>query len=77
MDQETQQWYEDQFLMFSTQGWKDLIDKATDMQKSYESIRTLSDDDRLHYRRGQLDILDWLVGWKSSVDEQYKVLTNE
>lgn len=77
MDKETEQWYEEQFAMFSSQGWAALLEKVSDMVKNYENIRNLSDDERLHYRKGQLDILDWISGWQKSVDEQYKVLTNE
>ena len=77
MDKETETWYEEQFLMFSCQGWKDLMQQAGELIKNYENVRNISDNDRLHYRKGQLDILDWLSGWQKTVDEQYKVLTNE
>ena len=77
MTPELQQWYEEQFNLFNTQGWKDLIEQMKEMQKNYENLRNLPSDDVLKYRQGQLDILDWITGWQTSVEQNFKELQSE
>lgn len=77
MTPELQQWYEEQFNLFNTQGWKDLIEQMKEMQKNYENLRNLPSDDVLKYRQGQLDILDWIAGWQTSVEQNFKELQSE
>ena len=64
MNDELRNWYEEQFTLFNSQGWKDLIEQMKEMQKNYENLRNLPSDDTLKFRQGQLDILDWIVGWQ-------------
>ena len=77
MTPELRQWYEEQFNLFNSQGWKDLIEQMKEMQKNYENLRNLPSDDTLKFRQGQLDILDWIVGWQESVEQNFKELQNE
>lgn len=77
MTPELQQWYEEQFNLFNTQGWKDLVEQMKEMQKNYENLRNLPSDDTLKFRQGQLDILDWITGWQTSVEQNFKELQNE
>jgi len=77
MNDELRNWYEEQFTLFNSQGWKDLIEQMKEMQKNYENLRNLPSDDTLKFRQGQLDILDWIVGWQQSVEQNFKELQNE
>lgn len=77
MTPELQQWYEEQFNLFNTQGWKDLVEQMKEMQKNYENLRNLPSDDTLKFRQGQLDILDWITGWQTSVEQNFKELQSE
>ena len=77
MTDELRNWYEEQFTLFNTQGYKDLIEQMKEMQKNYENLRNLLSDDTLKFRQGQLDILDWIVGWQQSVEQNFKELQNE
>lgn len=63
--------------MFNEQGWKDLIEQMKEMQKNYENLRNLPSDDTLKFRQGQLDILDWITGWQTSVEQNFKELQSE
>lgn len=77
MNEELRNWYEEQFTLFNTQGYKDLIEQMKEMQKNYENLRNLPSDDTLKFRQGQLDILDWIIGWQESVEQNFKELQNE
>lgn len=74
MDKELEQWYEDQFTMFSTTGWKSLMEQVKEMVTTYNDLRRIPDQDKFQFTKGQLDILDWLSGWAEKVETSYKDL---
>ena len=61
MDKELQQYYEERFSTFSTKGWKQLLEDVRIMRDNYALISTINNLEELHYRKGQLDILEWLL----------------
>lgn len=60
--------------MFSTVGWKDLVEDILELKKPIADIRSIKTDDALHYRKGQLDIIDWLLGLKEISEKAYQEL---
>ena len=77
MTEEDKKWYEDQFEMFSTQGYKSLVKQVGELADNLNTLNNVSTLESLHYKKGQLDILSWLKGWESSVEATYKELNNE
>jgi len=76
MEQSLTKYYEEQFSLFATQGWKDL---SEDLQKLKDSINDLSavkDPDDLWYRKGQLDILDLIINRKKMCEKVFEELQN-
>lgn len=76
MDKELQTWYENQFDMMSKQGWSDLMQKFSELKESTGDISTVLDAQNLYFRQGQLDIIQWLLNWKSSCEKVYEDLQN-
>ena len=76
MSPELQQYYEDRLSMMSTKAWKQLIEDLLDMRTQYENIRTC-DKDTIEFRRGQVDILDYLVGLKDLSEKAYEELNEK
>jgi len=76
MSPELQQYYEDRLSMMSTKAWKQLIEDLLDMRTQYENIRTC-DKDTVEFRRGQVDILDYLVGLKDLSEKAYEELNEK
>jgi len=74
MDKETEQWYEHQFDMFNLEGWKELIEQAKDIRDNASKIGLINTSDQLFFVKGQLDILNWLIGWENKVTEVFKDL---
>lgn len=74
MDKETEQWYEHQFDMFNLEGWKELIEQAKDIRDNASKIGIINDANQLFFVKGQLDILNWLIGWENKVNEVFKDL---
>lgn len=60
--------------MFSTKGWKDLLEDLTKLRDSYNDISKVQDINTLYLRKGQLDILDLILNRKQSCEAIYKDL---
>ena len=76
MDEDDEKWYEDQFDMFSSPGYRSLILKATEIAANLDTLRNTTIDTIAH-KKGQLDILDWLISWQESVESTHKELLSE
>ena len=76
MDQKLQEYYDNRFGMMSTQGWQDLVDDATEMFKAVNNIAPVDNEATLFFRKGQLDILQWLLSLRDSSAAAYDQLTS-
>jgi len=74
MDKELQKFYEEAFSMMATLGWKDLVEDLQKVKANYNDLSTVADTQELYFRKGQLDILNWLLGLKSSYEKTYEDL---
>ncbi len=77
MTEDDKAWYDAQFDMFSTQGYKDFIAQVTEMKDAMNTLASVDTAEKLHNHRGQLEILYWMLGWQSSVEAAHKELSNE
>ena len=60
-DKELQQYYEEQFSMFSTKGWKDFIEDQQTLYDAVDDLATIENEQTLWFRKGQLDILNLIL----------------
>ena len=72
MDKELQRFYEDAFSTMSTQGWKDLMEDIERVKNSYDKLSAVTETHPLDFRRGQLDILNWLYGLKGLYEKAWE-----
>ncbi len=75
--QELQRFYEDAFSMMSTQGWKDLMEDIERVKNSYDKLSAVTETHPLDFRRGQLDILEWLYGLKGLYEKAWEELQTQ
>jgi hypothetical protein len=76
MTPELQKYYEYRFEMMSAQGWKDLVDDLEKLKTQYENIRNC-DSSNLDFRKGQVDILDYIIGLKELSERAFEELNEE
>ncbi len=76
MSPELQQYYEYRLEMMSGTAWKQLIEDLTEMRSAYENIRNC-DITNIEFRKGQVDILDYLIGLKELSETAYEELNEE
>ena len=74
IDAQLQKYYEERNNMFSTQGWKDFIEDIETLREPLFNIKSIKTQDELQFRKGQIDIIDWVLGLKEMSDKAYKDL---
>lgn len=77
MDKELQKYYEEAFSMMSTEGWKDFMEDVLRIKNSYDTLSSVTETHTLDFRRGQMDILNWLYGLKGLYEKAYEELQEE
>ena len=74
MDKELQKYYEERFSMMVTTGWADLMDDLKALLDQYSHIDSVTDDATLQFRKGQVDILNYMLGLKELSERAYEEL---
>jgi hypothetical protein len=74
IDKKLQEYYESRFAMMTTQGWLDLMEDAQNMFNSLNQVLPIQNETDLQLKRGQLDILQWLISLKDVSEQSYEQL---
>jgi len=77
MDRELQEYFENRFSTMATIGWKDFIEDTQALFDVYAQVDTVNSVEELYKRKGQLDILQWVLSLKSVSEQTYKELQDE
>lgn len=77
MDSKLEDYYMHRFQMMGSQGWNDLLEDIRVMKESYESLSTINTLEELHFRKGQLDIIEWVLGLRAVSEATYEQLEAE
>ena len=72
MDQETQEYYDNYFSLFLTDGWKQLTEDFSNNMLSINSVEATKDVDDMNFRKGQLNILAHLLNLETIVNTNYE-----
>jgi len=60
--------------MMATDGWKDLIEDAQKIFDALNNVLPIQNESELQLKKGQLDILQWLLSLKGSSEQSYESL---
>ena len=74
MTPELQKFYDSAFSMMATDGWQDLMEDVQKIANSYDKLSSVTETHPLDFRRGQLDILEWLYGLKGLYEKAWEEL---
>jgi hypothetical protein len=77
VDKDTQQYFDRYFDMFASEGWKQFIEDMEGNRDLMSDLMTVKDANDLYYRKGQVDVLNRMVNFQDSIENAYKVVTNE
>lgn len=74
MTEELKEFYERQFTMMATPAWKEFLEDCEGLVSQYKDIGAVTDTQQLFFRKGQLDILNWVIGRRDSHSKAYDEL---
>lgn len=77
MNKEIQKYYEDRFSMMATQGWKDLIEDLETMLAATDNLSGVNTIEQLHFKKGEVSIMNWLKNLRDASAEVYERLQEE
>ena len=74
MAPDLQKYYEETFNTMSTKGWEYLIEDFEEIKASLNDLSTVTDTQSLYFRKGQLDILELVLGRKATCEKVFEDL---
>jgi hypothetical protein len=77
MDKETEQYYNSLQDIFVMEGWKELMKELSANALNINTVEATRDNDDLNFRKGQLNILAFILNLESTVDHLQKEGSNE
>jgi len=77
MDKETQRYYDARFSMTGSEGWQDLLQDVEKMITTSNNLLGVKNEQEMNFRKGQLDILVWLVRLRDIATEAYDTLKED
>ena len=77
MTPELQRYYEARISLMSGEGWNDLKEDVRKMYDTTNDITPIQNADVLHFRRGELSIMRWLLSLKESSENSFEILKGE
>jgi len=75
MAPDLQKYYEETFNTMSTKGWEFLIEDFEEIKASLNDLSTVTDTQSLYFRKGQLDILELVLGRKAVCEKVFEELS--
>ena len=76
LDIETQQYYDNYFNLFQTDGWKQLTEELQQNALVINSVESTKDANDLYMRKGQINILAYILNLESTTNNNYDELEN-
>ena len=77
MTPELQRYYEARLSMMAEPAWADLMEDVEAMIQSTNDIASVQDEKTLHYRRGELSMMRWVLNLRSISEATYQQLQSE
>ena len=77
MSQEDLEFYERRFDLFALKGWTDLVEDFEQLKKNLENISHINTEQDLWYKRGQVEMINYLIQLKTLTEQAYEELIND
>jgi len=77
LEKELAKYYEERFSTMSTKGWQDFVEDTKEIYDVYNNLFNVSSAEDLYFKKGQLDILNWILTLKEVSTKTYEDLQRE
>ncbi len=74
MDKQLEKYYEERFSTMATKGWKQFLEDVQGIFDAVNKVAPIQNELDLYFRKGQLDILQWVLTLKESSEQAYEAL---
>lgn len=68
MDTETEQYFNEYFSLFRTDGWKTFVKEIQANAFTINNVQQIKDADDMYFRKGQLDILASIINLEQTLE---------
>jgi len=72
MKPELEQYFNNYFQLFRTEGWKQLIQELSDNASQQNDVQTVKDNDDLFFRKGQLAVMANVIRFEETITLAYE-----
>ena len=76
-DRDLQKYYEAMLTLFSTPGWKYMVEDIEKIKNAGNTLAGITSMEELHFRRGQIDIIEMLIAQPIVVRAAYDLMLAE
>ena len=77
MTPELQRYYEQRLSMMGDPAWADLMIDVEGMLQATNDLSSVQDEKTLHYPRGEISIMRWLLSLQSVSEQAYQQLKDD
>lgn len=77
MTPELAKYYEQRLSMMADPAWNDLMEDVEAMLQATNDISAIQDEKTLHFRRGEISMMRWMLSLKETSENAYKGLQDE
>ena len=77
MDKALEKYYENRWHTMSTEGWKQFTEDVQGIFDAVNKVAPIQNELDLFFRKGQLDILQWVLTLKESSEQAYEALQKD
>ena len=77
MTPELQKYYEKRLSMMGDKAWDDLMEDVRNMLTATNNVSAIPDEKTLHFRRGEISIMNWILSLKDTSEQAYIQLKEE
>ena len=77
MDSQLQAYYEARLSMMGDTAWKQLMEDVQIMLDATNDITSIPDEKTLHYRRGEISMMRWMLSLRDVSEQAYEQLKDE
>ena len=77
MTPELQAYYEKRLSMMGDTAWKQLMEDVTQMLDATNDLSSVPDEKTLHYRRGEISMMRWMLSLRDVSEQAYQQLQEE
>jgi hypothetical protein len=76
-DKDLDKYYQERFITTGTPGWEALMEEVETLLKGYDSLQGANTVEELYFRKGQVDILRWILNTRPLAQASYDDLMQQ